>query len=51
MEGGNGRLSEILAKSAIDDGATIKLNSKVEEILYDSKNKPVAVKLCNGETF
>jgi phytoene dehydrogenase-like protein len=30
VEGGNGRLSEILAKNARDLGADIKLNARVE---------------------
>jgi len=29
-------------------GAEIKLNSKVEEIMYDGTDNPVAVKLQNG---
>jgi phytoene dehydrogenase-like protein len=51
VEGGNGRLSEILAKNAVDLGATVRLNAKVEEILYDGSDSPVAVKLESGEVF
>lgn len=32
-------------------GAEIRVNAKVEEILYDGNNSPVAVKLTNGETI
>jgi hypothetical protein len=45
VEGGNGKLSEILADSAKGFGAEIRLNSKVAEIQYDTNKKPVAVKL------
>ena len=38
-------MSEILAKSASDMGADIKLSAKVEEIMYDGESSPVAVKL------
>jgi len=37
-----------LADSARSFGAEIKLNSKVDEILYDGKDSPVGVKLING---
>ncbi len=37
-----------MAKSAENYGATVRLNSKVDDILYDSTNNPVAVKLTNG---
>jgi len=37
-----------LAKSAESFGATIRVNSKVDDIVYDSTNNPVAVKLTNG---
>ncbi len=48
VEGGNGKLSDILADSARGFGAEIKLNSKVKEIVYDNNKKPVAVILENG---
>ena len=49
VEGGNGRLSEILAKNAVDLGAEVRVNSKVDEILYDGTDSPVGVRLANGE--
>ncbi len=48
VEGGNGRLSEILAENARALGADIKVNSKVDEIIYDGNNSPAAVRLQNG---
>ena len=32
-------------------GTEIKLNAKVEEIMYDGESSPVAVKLENGEIY
>lgn len=38
-------MSEILANNAMEMGTKIKLNAKVEEIMYDGESSPVAVKL------
>lgn len=50
VEGGNGRLSEILAESAKQKGATIQLNSKVEQILFNGQ-KTKGVKLADGQVI
>ena len=48
-EGGNGRLSEILAQSSREEGAEIRVNARVEEILYDGQESPVGVRVEGGE--
>lgn len=50
IEGGNGRLSEILKDCYLELGGEIKLGCGVDKILYDGKN-PVAVRLANGEIY
>lgn len=42
VEGGNGKLSSILAQSAESYGATIRVNAAVRTILYSDK-KPIGV--------
>jgi phytoene dehydrogenase-like protein len=48
VEGGNGRLSEILRDIYLEKGGELRLNCAVDKILYDGK-KPVAVRLADGE--
>ena len=50
VEGGNGKLSEILAGSAKAYGTTIRTDCEVKQIIYED-NKPIGVELANGETI
>lgn len=50
VEGGNGKLSQILGDSAKAYGATIRTNAEVKQILYEG-SKPIGVELNDGETI
>jgi len=50
QSGGQSRLVDSLAQSAVDAGATIRLNTHVERILVEN-GKATSVSLSNGETL
>jgi phytoene dehydrogenase-like protein len=49
IEGGAGKLAELLVQSIARTGGTVRLNASVLRLVYDSGGHPIGVTLLNGE--
>jgi phytoene dehydrogenase-like protein len=49
IEGGAGKLAELLVQSITRTGGTVRLNTTALRLLYDSRGHPIGLTLLNGE--